>query len=189
MNTYYVAGIPYSSELYHHGIKGQKWGIRRFQNPDGTLTAEGQRRYGSQLGEYADKRQGLIRRLNTGDWALGRKRLGERLEARYERKASEAKAAGRLKEAKNYEELRKAQKQRNIDREVYQSRTSTGKLYAQNFLLGSGADAYRVGRQNEDTRGKAAIAGILANAPYVGNIAAIGADAYISKKRYGHVTI
>ena len=27
--------------LMHHGIKGQKWGIRRFQNPDGTYTAEG----------------------------------------------------------------------------------------------------------------------------------------------------
>lgn len=34
-------------ELYHHGIKGQKWGVRRFQNPDGTLTAEGRKRYGS----------------------------------------------------------------------------------------------------------------------------------------------
>ena len=33
--------------LTHHGIKGQKWGIRRFQNPDGTLTAEGKRRYGT----------------------------------------------------------------------------------------------------------------------------------------------
>lgn len=30
-------------ELYHHGIKGQKWGIRRFQNLDGTLTALGRR--------------------------------------------------------------------------------------------------------------------------------------------------
>lgn len=27
--------------LAHHGIKGQKWGIRRFQNPDGSLTSEG----------------------------------------------------------------------------------------------------------------------------------------------------
>ena len=32
-------------ELYHHGILGQKWGVRRFQNPDGTLTAEGRKRY------------------------------------------------------------------------------------------------------------------------------------------------
>ena len=34
-----------SNELYHHGIKGQKWGIRRFQNKDGTLTAQGRNRY------------------------------------------------------------------------------------------------------------------------------------------------
>lgn len=34
-------------ELYHHGIKGQKWGIRRFQNEDGTLTDAGKARYNS----------------------------------------------------------------------------------------------------------------------------------------------
>lgn len=33
-------------ELYHHGIKGQKWGMRRFQNEDGTLTEAGRERYG-----------------------------------------------------------------------------------------------------------------------------------------------
>ena len=31
--------------LAHFGIKGQKWGVRRFQNEDGTLTPEGQARY------------------------------------------------------------------------------------------------------------------------------------------------
>lgn len=34
------------SELYHHGILGQKWGVRRYQNSDGTLTDEGRKRYG-----------------------------------------------------------------------------------------------------------------------------------------------
>lgn len=33
------------NELYHHGVKGQKWGVRRFQNPDGTRTAAGRKRY------------------------------------------------------------------------------------------------------------------------------------------------
>ena len=31
--------------LYHHGIKGQKWGVRRYQNKDGSLTPEGKKRY------------------------------------------------------------------------------------------------------------------------------------------------
>ena len=33
------------NELTHHGIKGQKWGVRRFQNKDGSLTPAGKKRY------------------------------------------------------------------------------------------------------------------------------------------------
>ena len=45
-----------SEELYHWGIKGQKWGVRRYQNPDGTLTAAGKKRYGDSEGtEGGDK--------------------------------------------------------------------------------------------------------------------------------------
>ena len=48
-------------ELYHHGIKGQKWGIRRFQNEDGTLTPEGLRRYGKRY----ENREKYIERLES----------------------------------------------------------------------------------------------------------------------------
>ena len=46
MNDYLAYRIKYSNELYHYGVKGQKWGIRRYQNPDGSLTDEGYDRYG-----------------------------------------------------------------------------------------------------------------------------------------------
>lgn len=35
------------NELYHHGIKGQKWGVRRYQNSDGSLTPRGKKKYGT----------------------------------------------------------------------------------------------------------------------------------------------
>lgn len=51
---YYNIYNPYSSELYHHGILGQRWGIRRYQNEDGTLTDEGKKRYGTNTKERAE---------------------------------------------------------------------------------------------------------------------------------------
>lgn len=62
----YVA-ITTNNYLEHHGILGQKWGIRRFQNKDGTLTAAGKRRLNKdakQLGYYQseiNKNQALAR--------------------------------------------------------------------------------------------------------------------------------
>lgn len=44
--------MPENDILKHHGIKGQKWGVRRFQNYDGSLTSLGKARYG-----YSDSRE------------------------------------------------------------------------------------------------------------------------------------
>lgn len=46
-------------ELYHWGIKGQKWGVRRYQNADGTLTEEGKQRYGTSEGYESASQQAI----------------------------------------------------------------------------------------------------------------------------------
>ena len=65
------------NSIYHHGIKGMKWGVRRFQNEDGSLTPEGQKRYG----EYF-----LLSAKQSAARELGDKNL----ENLYERASSKA---------------------------------------------------------------------------------------------------
>ena len=48
--------MGYNTELYHWGIKGMKWGVRRYQNKDGSLTEVGKRRLNaSNMGRKPDK--------------------------------------------------------------------------------------------------------------------------------------
>lgn len=59
-------------ELYHHGIKGQHCGVRRFENADGTLTAAGRSRYGDKADKVERKLQKAVKWENrSANSALG----------------------------------------------------------------------------------------------------------------------
>lgn len=76
--------------LEHHGILGQKWGIRRYQNEDGSLTEAGKRRYSREVA----KEQRVARSIEKSERRMRIK------EAKAAAKASEMESKARILEAK-----------------------------------------------------------------------------------------
>lgn len=107
-------------ELYHHGILGQKWGVRRYQNPDGSLTAEGKLRY------KVDPKTGKYKKLNY--------REQKRARAKYEaEKKAEAAKKNKSPREKKITELTDKQLDKYINRmqkeeRAIQLRNSINKL-------------------------------------------------------------
>lgn len=95
MENYTVA--DYGNEFYHDGVKGMRWGVRRYQNKDGSLTPEGKKR--RRLGEVvhdhkvAKKRKAALEKARATKAA--NKEAEEKAKAEAEKRAKDV-AAGKI---------------------------------------------------------------------------------------------
>lgn len=145
----------YEHYLAHHGVKGQKWGIRRYQNPDGTLTAEGRAKYAKELELYRKKndaaameaRKGrknarvhsnnvlneTLRKTLLSDYGL--QAFANWRERRDALNLKKAQDSGNARKEKKYESKLAAQSKANADKRAYRERTGSGKIAAKHVLM------------------------------------------------------
>lgn len=143
----------YSSggELIHYGILGMKWGVRRYQNKDGTLTRAGKKR-AKQLREAADKRNTDEKILDQYDKEVN-KESAERVAAKEIKNLSDADLKAkidRIKLENEYKDLaypsiklRKERKKNGKDlvSKIFKNATENIGTQAVAYYMGQGVNA------------------------------------------------
>lgn len=154
--------------LRHHGIKGMKWGVRRYQNKDGSLTDKGKKRYERDARENnwemgsdgiarstSKKTKGEVRNADPNKWVIeDRKRsktvLNETSGLTRELKNANDRAMQRSRNKKpkvdlsnmTDAELRNKINRANLERQYMDvcvpSNVNKGRAYASNILEGAG---------------------------------------------------
>jgi hypothetical protein len=96
----------YNGDLYHHGVKGQKWGVRRWQNEDGSLTSAGKARF-----KKVSESERLQKRDKKDAKKIVKKNLfiykPEEQAEWYNRQAEKLRAKGNTEKANKYVQIAK----------------------------------------------------------------------------------
>lgn len=108
-----------TGELYHYGIKGMKWGVRRYQNKDGTLTPTGIKRYAKQdAKEYAEAK------MFYGEGAGNRRKL---INATVKQRSKQAAYKEEFERQLAQQDMVKAASKAKTERKVRDTKKAAGK--------------------------------------------------------------
>lgn len=121
-----------NNELYHHGILGMKWGVRRYQNKDGSLTQAGKKRYGYESMSNEELRSAVNRKIMENRYNQLRSNTGKYKESKdnLDLASTAAKTAGSVSTAfgKAYE-LDGRNKEKNISNFISTSANNLSKTF------------------------------------------------------------
>ena len=106
--------------INHSGIKGMKWGVRRYQNPDGTLTPAGKKRYNKTLEKVRAEEKALRDKAKAAKTAEATKAKIDKLNARVDKINSQKKA---LKDGKKAGDdvKEKTEAEREAEKKAYEA--------------------------------------------------------------------
>ena len=150
-----------TDELYHHGIKGQKWGVRNYQNADGSLTGAGRLRY------YGDSAAGKLR--DYGNTA--KQKVSSMREAKYakrDRRGIVGRPKDRSQQSKNHVLDMIGGRKINAD---YETRVQRGKELKSRGRTEVGAIGRFIGRKILFGIGAGLAVGALSNGSALANFA------------------
>lgn len=180
--------------LCHYGIKGMKWGIRRYQNPDGSLTSAGRARYGSVKNVKAHVGEQIKQsKFNANQAMVDQRRLDRSLK-RTEKTKNKFLKTGKYKHLANYKAAVKSEKasraalknsKETIEKDYKRLLKEYGKENVTNIR-------YENGKIKEKTFDTAKVSSRYASAwtgqfilGFLGSIALTSLNAVLNEKRYG----
>lgn len=130
----------YMNELYHFGVKGMKWGVRRYQNSDGSLTSEGKKRMKADYKADNKKAFELGKMATTYSRA---QRYSQNREDKMTKRYEKALEKGSKSTIRKYKDMVAAKESNKHIKEVYKAYESEAKAFEKNLMNRWGKDSVK----------------------------------------------